>query len=92
MQRRLCQQVRGHRRGDEKEQRDQQLAQRPLVVRPMPQHAGQQHAAHAQRAGLGGRVQPHEEVVQPHQADRADQQEQRADEQQRGDGRFHHGM
>jgi hypothetical protein len=85
VQRRLGQQVGRHRRGDEQEQRDQQLVHLPVALRPVRGQAAQQHATDAQRGGLGRRVQPHVEILEAQQAHAADQREQAADRQQQRD-------
>src|SRR5690606_23240732 len=49
---------------------------------PVVADRGQQHAAHAQGAGLGWRMQALEELRQLHHAQRADHDEERAGGQQ----------
>src|SRR5690606_23899767 len=96
-QRRLGHQVGADRRGDEQERGNQELARlRVGLAQPVVADRGQQHAAHAQGAGLGRRVQALEELGELHQADRADQDEEGAgrqqEDQQDGDDPAHSTM
>ncbi len=82
-QRRLGHHVGADRRGDEQEYGDQQLARlRVLAQEDVVADRAHQHAAHAQRAGLGRRVQALEERGQLHQPQCADQDEEAAEQQQ----------
>src|SRR5690606_9794537 len=76
-------QVRGHRRGQEQEHRDQQFArvQAGAVDRPV-QHRGGEDAAHAQGAGLGRAMDAMEEARQLDQGEAAQEHEEAARHQQ----------
>jgi hypothetical protein len=89
VQRRLGQQMRGDRCGDEEEEEDRQFVQADAaVVRRAREEdrRGEQHRTDAEGGGLGRAVQTGQEVGQARQPDRAEQDEQCAEHDQDGDG------
>lgn len=79
MQRRLGQQMRAHRRGDEQKQRNQHFMQADVFrIRAEIDGRCDQQAADAQRRCLGGTMQARVQILEPDESERADKSEQRA--------------
>src|SRR5690606_10968149 len=88
---RARQHVGADRRGQEQEHHDQHLARvQPGAVEGVEHDRGQQDAAHAHGAGLGGAVQPAQEAAELDQRERAQQAEEAADRQQYHQDDFQH--
>jgi hypothetical protein len=85
VQRRLGEQVRGDRRGDEEEEQDRQLVQADagLLAGRKEDRRSEQQRADAEGRRLGRAVQTGQEVRQARQTDRAEQDEQGAENDQR---------